>query len=511
MAHRRAASLVAGQHVGDEIARAARIEARAAAQRTVRRPLPKRRHGTIDAAARERRVGIDQFQQRHLDVSNGHAQPKRRVRRAEMRKAQTAEIRAECLDPHAIQELHERDVEREHERIPHRHRATMGRVEVGRTIALERHRHIVQPLAQRGEAAVQRERRQKRLERRAGRTRRQGRVDLPRLRIKVVAAARERDDASRLDLQHHRRHGIAALLGGRVNRVRDSRLNVRVQRRDEIAAPPRGLALTPQMPQDPIAEVRMPERTGRAADDGHDALRAFQLLAGDQAPRAHPAQHVVPPPKRRRKPPIGTEARRGLHHAGQQRRFAKAQFLGRLAEPPDGRRLDADEVRPERRAVEILRENPPLVPRPLQLERHHGLAKLPQVRLRMRTNQPHGLHRDRRGPGDAPSPEDVLDERPQNRERTHAGMRPERAVFRRDHRLDDPVLRIGDIGRPAVHVVRAERHAQDAPGGIAQDDPAGIRDRVAVRRVKDEPRDGQEQGERGAEDDTSPPQTRPEA
>ena len=106
----------------------------------------------------------------------------------------------------------------------------------------------------------------------------------------------------------------------------------------------------------------------------------------------------------------------------------------------------------------------------------------------MRTDQPHGLHRDGGRPGDSPPVEEVLQGRAENAERTYPAMLPERPVLGRHERLDDPVVGIGRIVRTAVHVVLAQGYAQHLPTRVAQHHSAGIVAGPLVRPADAEPR-----------------------
>ena len=70
----------------------------------------------------------------------------------------------------------------------------------------------------------------------------------------------------------------------------------------------------------------------------------------------------------------------------------------------------------------------------------------------MRLDEAHGLHRDRRGAGDAAKCRDILADRPQNRFQADAVMREEPGVFGGDDGLGNPIVAVGPVSRAAVDV-----------------------------------------------------------
>ena len=261
-------------------------------------------------------------------------------------------------------------------------------------------------------------------------------------------------------------------------------LYVRIQGCGEVPAPPSaGVA---ELGEVPVAEERGVEGTRRADHLGLDLPSALELRVRYVAEGAHPCEHVVAPLEGApaallASPPVGAEARRCLDHPREHRGLAESELLRALSEPALGGGLDSDEVGPERRAVEVLREDLLLREGALHLERHYGLLPLPPEGLGVRLREPHGLHRYGGRAGDAAAVEHVLHGRARCAQRPDAAVRPESAVLGSDERLHDPVVRRGLVPRTAVHVASSERDAEDPSGRVAQNGPAGIRlDRLGV-------------------------------
>ena len=485
MSKRRLRAFRAGEHVGDEVT------------------CPRRKHAA--PVPRNHRVGGNELHQRHLHVPDRHAKAELLVAAGNVLETKRTQTVPERRHAHALEHLDERDVQRKDERVAHGDESPVLRVEVGGTVPPERHGHIAEALVRRHHAALQRARDEERLERGACRTRSEGRVDLSARAVEVVTAARKREHVAGRGLHHNGRHGIPTLLGGGVHRTLAAFLHVGVEGRGEVAAVP----LRIKRLHRPVAEVRGLERTRRTTENRLHRPRRLLLFVRDHLKRDHAPEHIVASRDGAVVVSVGAVARRCLHHPREERGLAEAEFLRALPEPALRSGLHAHEVCAERRAVEVLRDDPLLRLAPLHLHRQHGLLPLPPERLRMRRDEAHGLHRDRRGAGDAPSAEHVLERGAEGAQGTDPAVRPERTVLGRDERLDDPVRPVGRVVRPTVHVTRPQRDAQDIPGGVPQDGAAGIVLRARVGPVKDEPGCGQECGERAEQDGTCPQRSGP--
>lgn len=449
----------------------------------------------MDAPSGEAAIGPHKLHERDVDVPDRHAEAEARVRRLHAPAAERAQGRAEVAHANPFEQLDEREVEREDERVGRRHRAAVGRVEVLGIVAAIGARHVRQTLLGRHETEVQRTRRQKGLERRPRRTRRAGDVDLSGVRREVVARTREGQDLPRLHAHHDRRRRMSAG-GRRLHHALRPRLDVRIERRAEVA--PR-TAPARHMPHRPVAEERLGERTRTALDAGEYLPRPFVLPRVDHPARPHPPQHVFAPLQRPFEVAVRTKPRRPLHHAREERRLPDPQVVRPLAEPPVRGGLDPHQIRAERRTVQVLRDDPELVVPPFDLERAKRLDVLPGERARMRHHEARRLHRDRGGAGDPPQMRDVLHARPQDTRHVDAPVAEETTVLARDERLHDPVVRGGDVVGTAVDVARSQRHAQHAPRAVAQDRAAWIDLRRVEARVDREPRDGEDKRPRREE------------
>ena len=396
--------------------------------------------------------------------------------------------RGERVDAGLAQELHEGDVERLDERIAHRDESAVIRVEVGRPVAAVGARDVRKARLGRDESALDGEGDEERLEGRAGGTRCSGGVDLSGGVPEVVAAACERDGRAVAHAHHRGGDGVAARPCRGVDGPDARLLDVGVERRRQVAASARRGLVDSARGERPVAEVRMEEGARRATHLGNDRFRGGQLLVGDEIERTHPPEHVVAAVDGAVEMAVGAKARRRLHYAGEQCGLAEPELLRAAAEPSLSCRLDADEVRAVGRAIEILRENPRLRLRALHLQRLDGLLPLPPEGLRVRTDEPHRLHGDRRGAGDAPAEEEILSRRADDAQRPHPVMSPERAVLGGDERLHDPVIGARDVARPAVDVTVTERDTQDVPGAVAYDDAPRVAVRPLIRPPDERPR-----------------------
>ena len=230
----------------------------------------------------------------------------------------------------------------------------------------------------------------------------------------------------------------------------------------------------------------MAEGTAVREDVECGGLGLLALHVGDHAEGLHAVENVGAAPEGAGQVAVGAEARRRLGESGEKGRLGEVEPGRRPAEPDLRRRLDADEVRAEGRAVEVLRENLLLRHRALKAEGLEGLENLVQERALVRLDEAHRLHRDRRGAGDAAESRDVLPQGAEDGLDADAAMREEAGVLRGDDRLHDPVVAAGGVGRAAVDVVRAEADAYDLARRVAHDEALGEDARLLQRgRIAD--------------------------
>ena len=141
-------------------------------------------------------VGGDEFEERDLDVADGHAETERGVGGVHVREAEGAEAGAEARDAGLLEKADEREIEREDERIAERDGAAMAGVEVRRAVAFEGHGNVREALFRGYEAAVHGKGGEEWLEGGPGGAGGDGGVYLPALAGEVVAAAGEGDDGA---------------------------------------------------------------------------------------------------------------------------------------------------------------------------------------------------------------------------------------------------------------------------------------------------------------------------
>ena len=216
------------------------------------------------------------------------------------------------------------------------------------------------------------------------------------------------------------------------------------------------------------------ERTRRAADDRTHTACSLALFPGNAAEFFHSAQHIIAPAKCTLVVLVGTEPRGGLNHTCKHCSLSDAKVFRPFAEPAARGRLYADEIRPERCAVEILRKNPDFRFPPLHLQRHNSFLPLPPHRFGMRLDQAHRLHADCRSPRYPSAVKNILKRRTHDTQRPYSAMRPELTVFRCDESFYDPVVFIRAVIWTAVHITLAETYTHHLAGRIAQNKPAGI-------------------------------------
>ena len=249
------------------------------------------------------------------------------------------------------------------------------------------------------------------------------------------------------------------------------------------------------------------EGARRAADDRAHRASALDLLLRRESELFHAVKHVVAAFEGAIHPPVWTKAARCLDHSGEHRGLSEPEVLGSLAEPSVRSGLNSDEVRAVRRAIEILREYPYLVLRALHLYGHHRFLRLPPKGLWVRLDETDGLHRYRRGAGDAAPADYVLEGGPRYAERTDSEVAPIRPVLRGDESLHDPVPRVGRVVWTAIDVAFAERDPHHLPGGVAQNRAAGVYVAAFVRPVSGRPQRGQERGGHAEKERTCLPRT----
>ena len=235
--------------------------------------------------------------------------------------------------------------------------------------------------------------------------------------------------------------------------------------------------------------MRRAERARLAAQ--HELLRERRvaLLRGDAPAGGHALEHIGLPLLRALQAPVGPQPRGRLRDAREQRRLGQAQVFRSFAEVAPARGLNADEVRAEGRAVEILRQDFVLRENPFHLQGAERLDELGAKRARARLGQAHHLHRKRRGAGDLAQVRRIEPRRAQHRCRIHAVVLPEAAVLGGDDRLDDPVVAMRLVDRPAVLVVRPQPDAQRRALAVAQHRRRRIPRQQPARKRTGEPRD----------------------
>jgi hypothetical protein len=128
---------------------------------------------------------------------------------------------------------------------------------------------------------------------------------------------------------------------------------------------------------------------------------------------------------------------RTLRNHGERERLAKAHLIRRLAEIEAARGADSLDVSAERHSVEVSLEQFPLRVARLQPERRSDLTQLAGRRLRVQPVGESGqLHRQRRT-ALAPAAAVGADRGANERDRIHAGVPVERAIFFQQERVDE--------------------------------------------------------------------------
>ena len=133
----------------------------------------------VRAVLGERRVQPGELERRQLDAADDHRQPVLPGRGARRRHPHAGELADEALDAEPVEQVDERQVERARQRALQRDQPRPVAVEVARPVGAVLGRHVGdQELGQR-QAAIDRERVEQRLERRARRARPAEHRDLP--------------------------------------------------------------------------------------------------------------------------------------------------------------------------------------------------------------------------------------------------------------------------------------------------------------------------------------------
>ena len=432
----------------------------------------------VHAVLGERGVHRRELERRELDAADDHRQAVQAGHRARWCDADPAELAEEALDAEAVEQVDERQVERSRQRVAQRDEAGPVAVEVARAVGAVLRRHVGDQVLGQRHAAVDRQRVEQGLERRARRARPLEHRDLAAVRrVEEVQAADQRDDLARPVIDHDDRAAVDALapqLGpAQGDLALDDRLRAGVERRAE-ARPGvmavqrhrgvRGLARHPQQVVGRCGGGGVGERragVGRRERAGGDQLAEDRVAPGAQPRGAGRPRGVAPGP---------------LRHREQGRDLERRQVARAVAEVRPRGRLDALDVAAVRRARQVLREDLALGEPQIELHGAEHVDELARQRARPRLEQPRQLHGQGRAARDPAGVDGVARRGADDRERVDAVVAPEPLVLERDQRRDQArvdlverdrqpplvVARQEHVGRPAVAVLDGDRAAAAA-------------------------------------------------
>ena len=323
-----------------------------------------------------------------------------------------------------------------------------------------------------------------RFQRRPGRTRRIRAIHLPGLRRKIITRTDQREDVAGLILDDHNR-AFAGVFGLQEAKLMAKGLpgepiEAQVQRGADA-----GISQPPPLPVPTVDPQNAAlQRRGRPepAATAHAKRAGIHLQSAD--PPAHARENPYLAAAGGGEMRARIQSRRGLRQPGQQRAFGRAEIAQRFGEIELGRRHAAAVVIAVIHPVQILGQNPLLVPDLLQAQRLRCLDDFGLERSRPGRAQLDRLLRDGGSAGDdAPVP-NQLPGGAQVRPPIHAVMAPEPAVLRRqrgaDQRLGDfrqgrellegTVAVAGQAQRLAVPVQQLDRRRRSCEQGRRQGD-----------------------------------------